>query len=82
MRNTYKKQGSTGFNSFGARKEFKNIPVGKVFNPTKKWFGTIQTSNGSWLVQYEGKFRSEAVAIFQEEARLVGGKLDKYIGAF
>lgn len=83
MRNTYtKRSNNTGFNSFGAKKEFRNVPQEKKFNPYKNFYTTFTNSEGSYLVTYYGKFRSEAVAYFEELARLDKAKLDKYIGTF
>lgn len=61
---------------------FKNVPQERKFKPVKKWFGTITTDKGSFLTTYETQQRSEAVAIFKEDARLMNGKLDKHIGVF
>ncbi|TCJ01054.1 hypothetical protein [Cytobacillus praedii] len=61
------------------RTVFNNVHEANI-NPVKRFYGTISTSNGSLLVTHESISRSEAVAIFEEEARLSGGRLDKYIG--
>lgn len=70
------------FNPFGTKKEFKNIPVEAKFDPVKTFYGTITTENGSYLITYETHTRSEAASVFESEAKAMGGKLDKFIGAF
>jgi len=45
------------------------------FNPVKKYYGIVLVDGKEKLYLHEGKFRSEAVAVLDEEARLDGGKL-------
>lgn len=73
---------SNNFNPFGTKKVFKNVGVEGKFDPIKTWFGTIQTENGSFLTTYQTHTRSEAVSIFEQEAKVMGGKLDTFVGAF
>lgn len=61
--------------------EFKNIPHDAAFNPWKKYFSVIQIGDKSYLAEYTAKFRSEAVAVFNEEARLSGGHVTT-VGVF
>lgn len=56
--------------------EWRNIPHEAKFNPTKNWYGVVDFDKApSVVITYTSNFRSEAVAIFNEEARLLGGKL-------
>lgn len=73
---------SKGFNGFGAKKEFRNVPQEKKFEPKKTFYGTISTDKGSFLTTYETSTRSEAVRVFEADAKTIGGKLDKFIGVF
>jgi hypothetical protein len=41
----------------------------------KEYYATIETKEGSKLVFYTSKFLHEAMILFQEKARLEGGKL-------
>ena len=45
----------------------------------KKWYGVIDFENSkpSQLMEYESRFRSEAVNIFQNKAKQLGGKLSQ-----
>ena len=63
------------------RTVFSNTHVPKV-NLEKKWYGVIDYLDApSRIVTYVTKQRSEAVAIFDEEARVTDGKLNA-IGVF
>jgi hypothetical protein len=55
---------------------WRNTNHDTSFNPIKKFYGVIKVGDKLLLTEYESKFRSEVVAIFNEEARLLGGKLD------
>jgi hypothetical protein len=77
----FKNNKRKSYNNGMVRTVFDN-KVDKTFSPMKKWYGTISTSNDSFLVQYESISRSEAVRVFQEEAKAIGGTLDKYVGTF
>jgi hypothetical protein len=57
------------------RTVFSNTHEPKV-NLEKKWYGVIDYVDApSRIATYTTKQRSEAVAIFEEEARLSGGTL-------
>lgn len=65
---------------FNKRKEetqilWRNTTHESEFSPMKKWYGVIKVGDKNFVAEYESKFRSEAVAIFDEEARLSGGSL-------
>jgi flavodoxin len=53
------------------------------FNPNKliKFYAVIKQGDKSFVTEYAAKQRSEAVAIFNEEARLFGGQVE-VIGVF
>ena len=72
MRKTFKKQQDE------SQIIWKNTTNEPAFNPHKltKYYATIQVGNASFLTEYEAKTRSEARTIFEEEARLSGGKLE------
>jgi hypothetical protein len=61
--------------------EWKNIPHEASFNPIKRFYGIIKVGEKSFITEYESKFRSEVVAVFEEEARLASGQLTT-IGVF
>lgn len=52
--------------------------VEKKTNPIKKYYGLIKVGEKLYIDEYEGKFRSEALAVFNETARLMGGTLDTF----
>jgi hypothetical protein len=61
---------------------WRNTTHDPQFNPWKRWFGVIKVGDKSFITDtYESKFRCEAVAIFEEEARLSKGKLE-HVGVF
>lgn len=70
------------FNPLGTQKVFKNVPADVKFNPLKMFYGTITTDKGSFVTTYETTTRSEAVRVFEADAKSIGGKLDKFVGAF
>lgn len=45
------------------------------FNPVKQYYGIVLVDGKEKLYRYESKFRSEATAALEEEARLDHGKL-------
>lgn len=53
---------------------FRNVPSERKVNPFKKYYAIIETEGTDKLYFFEGKFRSEATAYFEEEARLDHGK--------
>lgn len=57
---------------------WKNMSHEPAFNPNKliKYYATIKVGEKSFLTEYEAKQRSEAVAIFNEEARIAGGRVE------
>lgn len=50
-------------------------------NPVRKWYTTVQVDETSYLLQYDSKFRSEALEEFDRQARLMNGKRG-FIGSF
>lgn len=75
MKKQFKKQ-SQQTDQLGNRIEWKNVPHQAEFNPTTNWYGIIDFDKApSQIVEYTCRVRSEAVAVFEEEARLSGGKL-------
>jgi hypothetical protein len=68
-----KQQGITGL---GSQTVFSNT-YDAPFNPNKlvKYYGIIEVGSTSYVTEYEGRFRSEAKAVLEENARLAGGKL-------
>lgn len=54
--------------------EFKNMTHDAPFNPFKNYYGIVEHEGSEKVFEYEGKFRSEAEAYFQEKARLLSGK--------
>jgi hypothetical protein len=67
MKKTFRKQQEE------TQKVWKNVPHDGQFNPWNNYYSVIKIGDKSYLTEYESKFRSEAVAVFQEEARLSGG---------
>ena len=53
---------------------FSNVSE-KKFNPVKKYYGIVLVDGKEKLYRYDAKFRSEAVAVLEEEARLDHGTL-------
>jgi hypothetical protein len=70
MRKTFKKQQEE------SQIVWKNTNHDASFNPIKKFYGVIKVGESLYLTEHESKFRSETKVIFEEEARLMGGKLD------
>ena len=60
---------------------WKNTTHEAEFSPVKKYYGIIEVGDKSFITEYESKFRSEVMAIFNEEARLASGKLT-HIGVY
>jgi hypothetical protein len=56
--------------------QWRNIEHDAAFNPIKKFYGVIKVGEKLFLTEHESKFRSETKAIFEEEARLMSGKLE------
>lgn len=55
---------------------WKNTTHDPQFNPERKYYGIVDFDKSpSIKVEYACRVRSEAVAIFIEEARMLGGKL-------
>jgi hypothetical protein len=75
MKKPYKKN-----QDFMKQTVFSNVHEGQ-FNPWKKYYGIIKVGDKSLVAEYTAKFRSEAVAVLEEEARLSGGKLE-IVGVF
>jgi hypothetical protein len=46
------------------------------FNPVKKFAAFVEVDGDTKIFTYEGKFRSEVAAYFEEEARLNQAKFD------
>jgi hypothetical protein len=61
--------------------KWKNTTHEATFDPFQKYFAVIKINNKSYLTEYISQFRSEAVAIFNEEARLYGGIVET-VGVF
>ena len=76
----YKKKTNNSFRKEDQIK-WKNTTHEATFQPMKLWYGIIENGNTIYKVEYESKFRSEVNAIFEEEARLIKGKLT-YIGTY
>jgi hypothetical protein len=78
MRKTFKKQPSEAWKQTVFSKTY-DAP----FNPNKliKFYAVIKQGDKSFVTEYAAKQRSEAVAIFNEEARLFGGQVE-VIGVF
>lgn len=57
---------------------WKNVEHDAGFNPNKltKYYGVVKVGDKSFITEYEARFRSEAKTILEEDARMVGGKLD------
>lgn len=55
--------------------EWKHVPHEAKFNPLKRWYGVITVGDKNFITEYESKFRSEVIALFEEEARLAKGQL-------
>ena len=68
MRKSYKK------NDAMIQTIFSNVSE-KKFNPIKKYYGIVLVDGKEKLYRYDAKFRSEAVAGLEEEARLDHGTL-------
>lgn len=62
---------------------WKNVQHEVSFNPNKltHYYGIIKVGDTNYITEYDGKFRSEAEAIFIEESHLSGGTLTT-IGTF
>lgn len=59
------------------RTVFNNVHEAK-FNPWKTYYGVITVGDKCFLSMYNCKFRSEATAVFESEAKAMGGKLDTF----
>lgn len=55
---------------------WENTPHEANFNPWKNYYAIIKIGDKSYITEYMAKFRSEAVAIFEEESRICGGKVE------
>jgi hypothetical protein len=62
-------------NGFGSRTIFSNT-VENTFNPVKKFAAFVVVDGDTKIFTYEGKFRSEVTAYFEEEARLNQAEFD------
>jgi hypothetical protein len=60
---------------------WKNTNHEAPFNPFRNYFAVVKIGDKSYLTEYTAKFRSEAVAVFEEECRLSGGYVES-IGVF
>jgi hypothetical protein len=71
-----KQQGITGL---GSQTIFSNT-YEAPFNPQKltKFYGIIEVGSKSYVSEYEGRFRSEAKAALEEDARMMGGTLTTF----
>jgi hypothetical protein len=81
IKNFGKKKNNQGLKGFGDPIKWRNVPHEAEFNPNKLWYGVIKIGDKNYTVEYESQFRSEVQAIFEEESRLCGGKLE-YIGTY
>lgn len=66
-----------GSNPLGSQTIFSNV-YDAPFNPQKttKYYAVIKQGDNSFITEYEARFRSEAVVVFNEEARLSGGHVE------
>jgi hypothetical protein len=60
----------------GSQIKWKSTTHESNFNPVKRYYAVIKQGDKSFFSEYEGKYRSEAEAIFTEESRLMGGKVE------
>jgi hypothetical protein len=76
MKKPYQKK-QQGSSPFGTQTVFSNT-FEAPFNANKltKYYGIVKVGEKSFIAEYEAKFRSEAIAVLEEEARLSGGKLE------
>jgi hypothetical protein len=54
---------------------WRNIPHEAAFNPYRKYYALIEIDGGEQVFDYIGKYRSEALIHFEEQARINQGKL-------
>jgi hypothetical protein len=62
--------------------QWKSISHDAPFNPWKKYYAFAQIDGKQVVLDYVGKFRSEALAALDEQARLEGGKLVSGVHVF
>jgi hypothetical protein len=67
---------------FMKRTVFSNTFEPPFIDSTKKFYAFIEINGKEVLETYEGKFRTEALAHFDELSRLSGGKFNGKLYAF
>ncbi|MEH7116080.1 hypothetical protein V7128_01475 [Neobacillus vireti] len=75
-KNTFKKQ------QVETQIIWKNIPNDAGFNPYRKYYAFIQIDGSEVVFDYVGKFRTEALIHFEEQARINQGKLVSGVHAY
>jgi hypothetical protein len=69
MKKTFRKQQDE------TQKVWKNTNHDAPFNPFRKYYALIEIDGGEQVFDYVGKFRSEALSHFEEQARINHGRL-------
>jgi hypothetical protein len=64
----------------GTQIQWGNMSYSEPFDPNKltKYYGLIKVGDKLFHTEYAAKFRSEAKAILEEDARVMGGVLDTF----
>lgn len=61
---------------------WKNMSHEGLFNPFRKYYTFVEIDGVEIVLDYIGKFRSEAVAYFEEQARINHGRLTSTIHVY
>jgi hypothetical protein len=75
-KNTFRKQQEE------SQIQWKNVTNEVKFNPFRKYYAFIQIDGAEVVFDYIGKFRTEALTYFEEQARINQGKLVSSVHAY
>jgi hypothetical protein len=76
MRKVFKKQQEE------SQIQWKNVTNEVKFNPFRKYYAFIQIDGAEVVFDYIGKYRTEALTYFEEQARIHQGKLVSSVHAY
>jgi hypothetical protein len=76
MKKTYRKQPEE------TQIQWKNTEHEAKFNPFRKYYTFLEIDGVEVVLDYIGKFRSEALAYFEEQARINQGRLTSAIHVY
>jgi hypothetical protein len=80
MKKFFGKKKSNQQFDMGTQIQWKNTQFEPPFDANKltKYYGLIKVGDKLFHTEYAAKFRSEALAILTEDARIMGGTLDTF----